>query len=863
MKNITIFLVIILSFFCVNVVGSSLQQEFLILDEYLSLRDALVVSASRREQKLSDAPLSITVITAEDIKNSGVQSIAESLRMVPGVLVQETTSGQQDVSIRGLSNFPKEAGAFSAYARNILVMINGSSFFNDVFGGTYWELLPITLEDIDRIEVVRGPSSALFGANAVTGVINIITKDTDRKEGAKVTVSTGTNKNNLHSIYYNDVVDRLSYSVGFEYSSKEAFDDKSYSHSYNKFESGRISPAAWYTAYQKNPGDYEYNPDFPPASGKSVDVYRLSSFFNFNVSDNTDLSLQYGRSFGKLKLAGTSGDLMLSNYEYVENNVLKLGYNWKNFNVSLTNVYGQIGEEYNFVGEFYGQQNGMNWNTIDIDAQNLFYIGSRNILMAGINIREVKSYSSAIYFKDRERKSQKFTAAFFNNEFSFNDNLKWILGGRYDKYDTPDKASFSPQSILFYEPFENNIFRLIYSEAIRAPFIADLYVNGHYAAGEYADFLGGGAAPIISILPNTDLNPMQIKSTELTYSTLLLENMNLDVSLYHYEVTDIIGYKAELGDSLVFDENGIYIGGTAIPLPNSSSAMDLRTVNTSGRLKSNGIELGLTYNLRPTWNVWGNYAFQNAKLQNNSLKSSPAHLAALGTNKRFNSGWNLSLSLNYVSSSELTVTNIMDHPLAMINDELDENPDNFFFEAITGTDPYKSKYIELGEEIYQALGGNVIDSGSATNWFNTLVFLGEMKVEEKDKLLELWTILTPAQASLFTAIKGIPLGINSEVEILFPDFTGQGDSLPVSLSDEEVAFATLRAVNGELYKISSTNESTEKSDDHIIANFRLSRNFFDNKAEFSISGSIRNSVRQYAFGEKTGNTFRTSFSYRF
>jgi len=210
MKNILLLFYILLFLFTLKIFADDVESLFT-EEQFFKVEEQIVVSASKRAQKLSDAPVAISVITADDIKRLGVQSIAEALRMVPGVYVQEVTGGQQEVAIRGMINSPKEAGAFAAYSRNILVMIDGRSYFNDVFGGTFWELLPITIEDIDRIEVVCGPASALFGANAVTGVVNIITKDFNKTKGSYFSASSDLKGNQIHSFRYGKEDKKLSY----------------------------------------------------------------------------------------------------------------------------------------------------------------------------------------------------------------------------------------------------------------------------------------------------------------------------------------------------------------------------------------------------------------------------------------------------------------------------------------------------------------------------------------------------------------------------------------------------------------------------------------------------------------------------
>ncbi len=132
-----------------------------------------IVSASKKVESLFDSPLSSSVITKDEIRNSGSTTIAEALRLVPGLIVREKTNGNFDVHIRGYENIPPNNKVNYSDNSITLVMIDNRIVYNYFQGGTFWETLPISIYDVERIEIIRGPSSALYGPNAVSGVINI------------------------------------------------------------------------------------------------------------------------------------------------------------------------------------------------------------------------------------------------------------------------------------------------------------------------------------------------------------------------------------------------------------------------------------------------------------------------------------------------------------------------------------------------------------------------------------------------------------------------------------------------------------------------------------------------------------------
>jgi iron complex outermembrane receptor protein len=151
----------------------------------MSIEDLLnieITSASRKEQRASDVAAAVFVITHDDIQRSGMTTIPDLLRQVPGVQVAQINSNKWAVSVRGFNGL---------YANKLLVLIDGRSVYNRIFSGVFWDAEDLILDDIDRIEVVRGPGAVMWGANAVNGVINIVTKVAADTQGTLVRVDGG------------------------------------------------------------------------------------------------------------------------------------------------------------------------------------------------------------------------------------------------------------------------------------------------------------------------------------------------------------------------------------------------------------------------------------------------------------------------------------------------------------------------------------------------------------------------------------------------------------------------------------------------------------------------------------------------
>ena len=153
--------------FCLvpSIGASGVDLTELSLEELMNVE---VITVSRRDQGLFETPAAIHVITREDIRRSGVRSIPEALRSVPGLFVGRVDANKWAISARGF------AGLFS---NKLLVLIDSRSVYSPLFSGVFWEAQDVVLEDVDRIEVIRGSGGALWGANAVNGIINIITRN--------------------------------------------------------------------------------------------------------------------------------------------------------------------------------------------------------------------------------------------------------------------------------------------------------------------------------------------------------------------------------------------------------------------------------------------------------------------------------------------------------------------------------------------------------------------------------------------------------------------------------------------------------------------------------------------------------------
>jgi iron complex outermembrane receptor protein len=160
--------------------GAQLQQPARAADS--GDDDIVVVTASRREEQLLNAPATMTVITEDWLTASPSQSVTDLLRLVPGLNTIQTSARDVNVTSRG---------ATGTLSDSMLVLLDGRSIYQDFFGSVFWDFLPVDITEIKQIEVIRGPASAVWGANAMTGVVNVVTKTPREMQGTSLAIRFG------------------------------------------------------------------------------------------------------------------------------------------------------------------------------------------------------------------------------------------------------------------------------------------------------------------------------------------------------------------------------------------------------------------------------------------------------------------------------------------------------------------------------------------------------------------------------------------------------------------------------------------------------------------------------------------------
>ncbi|MCS3799673.1 TonB-dependent receptor plug domain-containing protein [Niastella sp. OAS944] len=491
----------------------------------MSLKDLLnvkIVSASKSAESLFDAPLSASVIMKEDIMKSGATSIMEALRLVPGFIVREQSNGNYDIHLRGMDNVPPYASFSLTSNTTTLVMIDNHPIYSYLHGGTFWETLPIGMNDVERIEVVRGPAAALYGPNAVNGVINIITKDLD-KRGWYATVN---NRQGTNHTYLNNA------SVGYKFNKVSIIASGNYQH--------RDRSQSGYYEYYRD--QWFEHPDYMikmttdtvkdlqthyPHHNTSMEKLAGNLFVNYRLSAKDKLSLSTGMQHSISQRVSVENGFTPLSFVQSDTRYADLRGNIKDFSIQLShnsgtqNVEFTPGNKYDF-SIFHG---------------NVEY----NYIKRTLSIKPGFSYQSAVYddgkYADTMLKNGLFNArglittatAYLRSEYKlFNNALRLVGGLAISKFNYPDTAYLSYQLAATFKLNKNNLVRAVFSSAPRSSTVYNTYV----AQAFYTIPTGVNRWESMAIIGNKDLKLLTAKMIELGYRSEISRHVSVDAELF-------------------------------------------------------------------------------------------------------------------------------------------------------------------------------------------------------------------------------------------------------------------------------------------------------------------------------------------
>lgn len=471
--------------------SSATEQH--IQDETLYLKEETVSIASRYEQPISQAPSNVYVITDEDIRHSGATDLPTVLRRVPGMEVMQVTGADFNVSVRGDNQLN---------ANKLLVMVDGRSIYVDVQGTVFWKAIPVTLPEIKRIEVQKGPASVLYGFNAFDGVINIITKSPEEIKGATLQVGGGSYGTLSTTAIYANSHKQFSYRL-------------SYGH--NQTDQWRNRDAL---AYRDN---------------------------KFNVQTEYALS-------GNSKLSFSGGLVDPTNFDghvvdaVVHTGVPALGYahaiyDRPNFFLRAfwngLNIHGPVSPSPQ-LSPFLRitNRNGdpevlLQNHTYNFEAQQGIDLGATTRLAVGINYRH---NTTSHNFQDRYRTEDRL-GLYFQGEWKPTPLFQIVSGARYE-LNTFINPTISPRGSLLFTPTPDHTFRATVAVGYRPPTFFETH-GDNLAIFVFPPPIS--SPPPISVKGSATLKPEQIVSYELEYQGWYLQHrLRARSSIFFNHISDLI-----------------------------------------------------------------------------------------------------------------------------------------------------------------------------------------------------------------------------------------------------------------------------------------------------------------------------------
>jgi iron complex outermembrane receptor protein len=557
MKTVFNFLVLISLFGSTTVLAQAQEEKEVDLYE-LSLEELLNIpinSASRKDETLFDAPLSSYTITRADIDKAGSTTIMEALRLAPGVIVREQANGVYDIHIRGLDNILRTSETYTKSNLTTLVMIDNRPVFNHNLGGTFWEALPIDLNDVDRIEIVRGPSAPLFGPNAVTGVINIITKRANTKTFVNAAAQYAVPGTTLAGVAVGSKLsNKFNFSISGNYQDRERFDDLYYIQGDRNF---------------KKVEELNNNEKFFPNSSTAMNRWGVNGFVNYKPSEKVSFDLTLGsQSSETQKVFLASGQTLFTTNETKSQyaNLAAKVYGLT-LRTSYTNGFDDLSKS--AVPARY------DYKVADVEAEYEVNIGNKVTIVPGVSYQSV-AFNDADYvaegptFLGGKEASINTTAGFLRVDAKPIKNLRVIAAIRADKFSSPDDVYLAYEFATTYKLNESNIIRAAITRSNSGSFIGLNYLDLTIPTQLGVDYKRVG---------NTNLDLFTVNMIELGYRVAINKNFQIDIDLFN-QVAD--NYTALLVTQVV-----------ATPFGPQPIRQEFLNIPTSA--EQNGVTIGFNY----------------------------------------------------------------------------------------------------------------------------------------------------------------------------------------------------------------------------------------------------------------------------
>ncbi|MGQ0810364.1 MAG: TonB-dependent receptor plug domain-containing protein [Nitrospiraceae bacterium] len=474
-------------------------------EELRFLQEETVSIAVSHEQPISQAPSDVYVITDEDIRHSGATDLPTVLRRIPGLDVMQTTGAEFNVSVRGDNQL---------LANKLLVLVDGRSIYEDAQGFVFWKGIPVTLPEIKRIEVLKGPAAAIYGFNAFDGVVNIITKSPEDMRGTTIQFGGGELGTFTTSAVHAGMAGKLGYRLSFGEDQTQQW---------------RNRDGLAFRSYKFNVHT-EYA--LPKASklladGGLVDMNRFDGPVQRTLSLSSDVRLPYAY------LAYERTDAFLRVW-------------WNQFDAtSLTVTHPALAGVLRTTDAVGSPILNFLGNTYNVTGQHGIQLWETNRLTYGLNYRLNTFSGNSIAGAQSENR----LGLYVQDEWKATDALRLVAGVRYD-LDTFIHHQLSPRAALLYQPLPGHTFRLGLSVAYRPPTLFETHED-----------LRTATAPTFTPIPiqgSTGLSPEQIVSYELGYQGWYLKHrLRVRADLFFNHISNLIDLQRTTATLITNANSGV------------------------------------------------------------------------------------------------------------------------------------------------------------------------------------------------------------------------------------------------------------------------------------------------------------------
>lgn len=571
-KNI-IYLLLLLSVFSINTVAGVLGSDLteLSIEELMNIE---ITSASKKEESLFDTPSAVYVITSEDIRRSGLTSIPEALRLAPGVEVAELDANKWAISIRGFND---------RFSTKLLVLIDGRSVYTPLFAGVFWEEIDTLLEDIDRIEIIRGPGGTLWGSNAVNGVINIITKDSSDTQGVYVKAGGGNEEQGFVSLRYGGKAgEDLSYRIWGKFFNRDDF------------------------ASTLNGGDAHDDRQFYH-SGFRAD-WNINQTNKLTVSGDL-YKVEFEDTITLSNIAPPLTSIVESDSDFTSGNIItKWDHTFSNNTKSILQLY------YDYVKRdiFFGTEKR---STFDLDLQFNLPSTHNNELIAGIGFRattdDINTTTNNLTFNDNNRTDFTYSAFIQDKISLFDDKLNLVLGSKFEHNDYSG-FEVQPNFRFIVKPNDKHRFWGAVSRAVRIP--SRIEENIRFNASSITD-PESGLTTLFELTGHNDVEPEELIAFELGYRFRPHERLFIEAA----------GFINYYDDLQTFEPGQPFIRTNPIP----HAVVPLLIDNKSDG-KVYGVEINSIFTPLDFWTLKASYSFLHMNLEADNDSNDPQAKIAEG-----------------------------------------------------------------------------------------------------------------------------------------------------------------------------------------------------------------------------------------